>query len=346
MSIAFRHGLRLKMRDAGSRPRLITLLLFVLLTVFAQAGWSGTQILHAAQTAAILNLRKTASTAGPVVLGDVFTYQLCYQNTGGESAQGATLVDHLPKNLDYISGSSATGVYDPVQHRLTWNLGDMQPGPEACLSFGVRVARNDLPDVGGAGNRAELLLSNRAVLGAANAAGVEATHDLLFSSVVNPVVTKTASSASVFTTSPITFTLTIRNDGNAPATQVVLSDLLSAFLENVSASSSQGVVSFDAAAHKVTAQIGTLDAGRQVIVTIKARVKALHPNETPVTFNNSAIVTFIEGNQRDSNRVQVTISGPPPPPEIPEPATVLLVAGGLAGLAGWARRRRLKQGRG
>lgn len=330
------------MSDAGSRPRLMALLLLVLITVFAQAG----QVLYAAQTAAILNLRKTASTAGPVVLGDVFTYQICYQNTGGETAQSATLVDRLPKNLDYISGSNATAVYDPVQHRLTWNLGDLQPGPEACLSFDVRVARNDLPDVGGAGNQAELLLSNKAVLSAANAAAVEATHDLLFSSVANPVVTKTASSASVFTTSPITFTLTIVNDGNAPATQVALSDPLSVFLENVSVTSSQGVASYDAAAHKVTAQIGTLDPGRQVIITIKARVKALHPGETPVTFNNSAIVTFSEGNQRDSNRVQVTVSGPPPPPEIPEPATVLLVAGGLAGLAGWARRRRLQQGRG
>ncbi len=345
MNIAFGQGFRRKMSDAGSRPRLMALLMLVLFTVFAQAGWSGRQVSYAAQTAASLNLRKTASTAGPVVLGDVFTYQLCFQNTGGESARGVTLVDRLPKNLDYISGSSATAVYDSTQHRLTWNLGDLQPGPEACLGFGVRVARNDLPDVGNAGNQAELLLSNHAVLGAVNAGVVEATHDLLFSSVANPLVTKTASSATVFTTSPITFTLTIGNDGNAPATQVALSDPLSVFLENVSAASSQGVVSYDAAAHKVTAQIGTLDPGKQVIVTIKARVKSLHPGETPVTFSNSAIVTFSEGNQRDSNRVQVTISGPPPPPEIPEPATVLLVAGGLAGLAGWARRRRLKQGR-
>jgi uncharacterized repeat protein (TIGR01451 family) len=252
------------------------------------------------------------------------------------------LSDDLPANLDYLPGST-TAVYDPSHHRLTWNLGDLAAGPETCLSFEARVARNDLPELGGTGNQAELLLVNNASLSAANAATATARHELIFSSIANPAVTKIASSASVFTTSAITFTLTVANLGNAPATQVILSDPLSSFLENVSASSSQGSASYDAAAHKVMVTIGTLNPGQQVVVTIKARVMASLPVPTPALLPNSAFVTFAEGNQRDSNRVQVVISGPPPPPEIPEPATVLLVAGGLAGLAEWARRARTRR---
>ncbi len=297
---------------------------------------------RAAGSGPALRLSKTAAVTGPVVLGDVFAYRLCFQNTGDETASAATLTDDLPANLDYLPGSS-TGVYDPAPHRLTWDLGDLAPGPETCLSFEVRVARNQLPEVGGTGDQAELLLVNNARLGAANAAPVTASHELLFSSVVDPAVTKAASSASIFTSAPITFTLTVGNQGNAPATQVILSDPLSSFLENVSASSSQGTASYDAAAHKVMVQIGTLNPGQQVLVTIKARVKASLPVQTPVTLHNSAFVTFAEGNQRDSNRVQVIITGPPPPPEIPEPATVLLLAGGLAGLAGWVGRARTKR---
>lgn len=329
-----------------SRVRPRTALLIIALIVIGMTGASREQVARAAEpnpavgNGPQLQLRKTASTAGPVVLGDTYTYSLCYQNAGDASASDAILVDELPKNLDYLSGTATGGgAYDAGGHRLTWNLGALAAGPEACASFGVRVARNDLPDVDSSGDRADLLLFNRANLSASNAAPVTAQHELILSSIVNPVIVKTTSSTRVVATDPITFTLTVGNDGNAPATNALLRDPLSRYVESVSVTSSRGGASYDAATHTVLAPLGVLNPGDRATIVIRGRIIAFNRDQGPLTFTNRAFVTYREGNERESNPTPITLIGLPPV-EIPEPATLLLLGSGLAGLAGWAARRR------
>ncbi|MCP4166085.1 MAG: DUF11 domain-containing protein [Chloroflexi bacterium] len=82
----------------------------------------GASAIHAqAGSEPLLRLSKSASTSGPVRVGDTYRYELCYQNTGNAGATDTILYDELPRNVDYIQGSvTDDGVYTAYNHRITW----------------------------------------------------------------------------------------------------------------------------------------------------------------------------------------------------------------------------------
>ena len=300
----------------------------------------------------ILQLRKSASTPGPVVLHEVYTYELCYQNVGDLDALDTMLVDTLPASVDYVAGTASNGgVYDAGNRTLTWDLGTLAPAAEQCVTFDVVVARTiagvQANSAGVIPYRvwADLTVLNTATIDASNADPDTAEHELLLSSLVNPVIYKAVDKSVVVAGEEIEYTLSVTNEGNDTATDVVVTDELSVYLENVRVTTSQGTASYDSATHTVIVELGSLDAGATATIAIKARVKQNDEicNITPFTFNNSAVVDFNEGPARESNIVQVRVDGCPPPPEIPEPGTIVLLGTGLMGLAGWARRRRRQE---
>jgi uncharacterized repeat protein (TIGR01451 family) len=77
--------------------------------------------------------------------GDLLRYTITYANKGLENATGVTITDALPVGTTYISDDGG-GIYDPLKHTLTWNVGKLAPQTEKQINLVVRV--NDLVPTG------------------------------------------------------------------------------------------------------------------------------------------------------------------------------------------------------
>ena len=133
----------------------------------------------------------------------------------------------------------------------------------------------------------------------------------------------------------VVFTVIVTNQGNANATNVVITDPISAMLEDVTVTTSKGTATFDAVTRIITVNIGTLAPNETVTIVIKGRTARVAP---PYQIVNMAVVAFKEGAARQSNPVTVDVVYMLPG-EVPEPGTWLMLGSGLAGLAGYARLR-------
>jgi|GEM_PF-6091107 len=112
--------------------------------------------------------------------------------------------------------------------------------------------------------------------------------------VADPGLTKTGNTQIGVPGDPITFTLTVTNNGTASALNVSVLDPLPNPLIFVSASASQGT--FNASGNTVTFAVGTVNPGQLVTLTIVARIS---PQATPPNnLINVATLHDQHGNQR------------------------------------------------
>jgi uncharacterized repeat protein (TIGR01451 family) len=81
-----------------------------------------------------LNLAKNDTVVGQgVYVGQQFAYEITYDNAANTlDATGVVAVDRLPVGLDFVSetrnGVPGTGVYDPVAHTVSWDIGTLAAG--------------------------------------------------------------------------------------------------------------------------------------------------------------------------------------------------------------------------
>jgi len=81
-----------------------------------------------------------------VCRGDTTTYNICYDNLGNNFAvHNVTIVDNLPPEVDFVSATGG-GVYDPVTHTVTWNIGTLPAqDPGGCVQLVVCVKQSASP---------------------------------------------------------------------------------------------------------------------------------------------------------------------------------------------------------
>jgi uncharacterized repeat protein (TIGR01451 family)/fimbrial isopeptide formation D2 family protein len=178
-----------------------------------------------------LRLTKTVDTATPN-LGSNATFTITLTNLGPSSTTATTVLDQLLQGLEYVSHAAATGAYDPVTG--VWAIGSaLAGGATATLSIVAKV------------NEAATPLTNTASVTSSSVPDPDPSNNIasvtLTGQAADIAVTKSVDiTAPLLLNTPLTFTITARNDGPSDATGVVVTDLLPAGLSYQSHTASQG----------------------------------------------------------------------------------------------------------
>jgi uncharacterized repeat protein (TIGR01451 family) len=223
-----------------------------------------------------------------------FTYTIDYYNSGNASAVNALLVDHLPKDVEFIS---ASGNGTESSGSVTWNLGNIPPLKGGSVTLTVSV-KSPLPN----GTR----LVNSAEITAGNAHPESAGLQTTVTS--RPVLSLTKSApAQVAAGDSLLYTLHYENTGSDIATGLALTDTLPA---NTVFKGATGGGAYDPASNTVTWSLGDLDPGDDGAVTFTVEVAT--PLADHSLINNQAGLSSAETQPVSASASTTVLSAPIP----------------------------------
>jgi uncharacterized repeat protein (TIGR01451 family) len=240
--------------------------------------------------------------------GSAVTYTIVVTNTGSATQTNLNIVDILDSNttLVFSATSPAVSVFGSNPVFATWP--SVAAGQSVTLTLGVNVA-GALPN--------GTIITNSATGSSSESGSVGSgpvTHTI--GSVLTPslVITKTATPASgspVSQGTPITYTITVQNNGAATATSVLISDTLDANVTLVNSATTTGTLS---GPNPLQVSGFNLAAGESVTVTLAVSVTG---NISGTIINNTASVTSPNSAAlQASNLVTHVITSTTPAPSL------------------------------
>ena len=227
--------------------------------------------------AAVLGLTEQVDRT-TAIAGDLLTYRVNYDVTGGGAAFGVALRDTLPAGTTYVPGTlkwNGTALTDPAGDDaggivpagvglVTVDLGTLSTGATGSVTFEVRIDSGPARSVD---NRSHALFAS------AGAASDTAFSNAVRTSVLVPLLRldkQLTSAALARVGEPVTYRLRYGNGAGASVVNnVVLSDTLPAGLQYVSATPAASV-----AGSVLTWVLGDLAAGDSGIVDVALQVSA------------------------------------------------------------------------
>jgi uncharacterized repeat protein (TIGR01451 family) len=285
---------------------------------------------------------------GVVSPGDVLRYEMVITNGGNVAATDVHFSDTPGAYTSLVVGSveSSQGTVlhgnDSGDTTVAVDVGTLPAGASATVSF-QEIIDDPLP----AGLE---LVSNQAQVSSGNLPPA-LSDDPDSSDDGDPTITpvtvvprleilKTASQEWVHRYEDLTFVIVVRNDGHAPAQDVVVTDQISELLTFVRVQISRGTAVWNSGTRVVTARVEDLEPGESVTMTITAQVLNIPAADLPAEIANVAVVDYRDGPGPEHSNETMTDVVHFGPGEIPEPSTMLLLASGLLGLAAYAGARR------
>jgi len=152
----------------------------------------------------------------------------------------------------------------------------------------------------------------------------------------DPIIAKHSDVTLAQPGSPVHFTLTVTNIGTAPALGVIVTDVVPSPLILQSAAATQGTFSVNQATNTVTFNIGTVNPGQLVTLTVNTLVSP--SAKPPIDITNTATLNDNQGHTSSSSApIHVTVGGLPATGEHPVnniPAPGVWIALLLAAIVG------------
>jgi uncharacterized repeat protein (TIGR01451 family) len=197
----------------------------------------------------------------PLLTGRLLTYTVTVTNNGPDDAPGVTLTDTLPSGMAYGAITTSQGTCNRVGTTVTCPLGALPNGETATLTFAMTptvaaLAATNTASAAVTGGGMDPVLTNNRV---AQATRVNAPSTDL-------AVTNVDSLDPLLAGQPLTYTVTVTNNGPDDAPGVTLTDTLPAGMAYGTPVSSQG--SCGRVASVVTCLLGPLADGEVATVTL------------------------------------------------------------------------------
>ncbi|TDW15039.1 DUF7507 domain-containing protein [Kribbella kalugense] len=249
-----------------------------------------------------------------VVAGQPVTYRISVRNDGPSDARKVQLTDDVPSALTGVTADSSAGSCTVDSTQAKCALGDLTAGSTATITVTGTVSAKAIGQL----TNSATATSSTSDPDTSNNTG-RTTDDLTTSA--DLAITKTAQPTPVQAGRPVTYTLTVTNNGPSAAESVKVSDPVPAPLQYVSATPSSGSCTEEAGT--VTCAVGTVAPGDVVTVSVVANVPSgtppnnldntatvSSPTPDPVDDNNSATYTLMTGAQAN---IKITKTASPDP---------------------------------
>ncbi|MCB9008282.1 MAG: PQQ-dependent sugar dehydrogenase [Ardenticatenaceae bacterium] len=171
---------------------------------------SGGRIYHLVENSVVAPTTLSIQKIGPAEsgAGAAIDYQLTVTNTGSSPATNLVVTDTVPVGAAYLNspgGSLQNGV-------VSWAVGDLAAGDSVTVNFAVTATQTITNfDYGAQAAGGVLVLGNTAVT-------TQILAPQLKISKTGPLVVQAGE--------PISYTLTVRNEGSLPATNLTITDTL------------------------------------------------------------------------------------------------------------------------